>query len=52
MELSVGVSVGGFFLAVVLVSVILIISVNRHHKKGRDKVYSVDSHGTWAGITN
>ena len=44
-----GVSVGGFFLAVIIVSIILLIAVHRFHKRGRDKVYGVDRHSTWAG---
>ncbi len=46
---AVGVSVGGFSLAVIILSIILLTAVYQVRQRGREKVYGVDSHGTWTG---
>ncbi|XP_064397072.1 CUB and sushi domain-containing protein 3-like isoform X2 [Halichondria panicea] len=46
---AVGVSVGGFSLAVIIVSILLLTAVYQVRQRGREKVYGVDSHGTWTG---
>ncbi len=46
---AVGVSVGGFSLAVVILSIILLTAVYQVRQRGTEKVYGVDSHGTWTG---
>ena len=49
---AVGVSVGGFSLAVIIVSILLLTAVYQVRQRGREKVYGVNSHGTWTGERN
>ncbi len=48
--LSVGVSVGGLILAVIVVSLLILLVLRRLHSRGREKVGGVSS--TWTGEIN